>query len=1792
MTGTPESRQDRHRRAMAALEEYIEKVEEGTAPSHEQFLEEYDDLRPILEGLLAAHMWPRVKDHPSVQSAPAAIRKFDDYRLLREIGKGGMGVVYEAEQQSLGRRVALKVLPGHSSLHPRAVERFQREAALAGRLEHPGIVPVHAVGESEGVHYFAMEFIQGAPLDKVLGKLGDHSLTRIAGQDILEAVCEFTLRPETAKVPDETGSWLAEATHVEAVCRLVAQLADALQAAHEAGVIHRDIKPGNILVRPDGSTVITDFGLARETSGPSLTRTGEGAGTPYYASPEQLRARRLEVDHRTDVYSLGVTLYELATLQRPFEGNTADEVLKRILHHPPRHPRRLNRHLPRDLAIIILKAIDKDPRQRYASAKELAEDLRSLLVFRPIRARPTPVAIRGWRLVQRHPVGASLFAIVLLGASIASIWALNRPAWITVTSTVETDVYLDDVYLGRTPLEHLAVDPGRHRVFLPRATPNGEDYNAIHDFRRGESRLVHAPLYSDTGLLVLDSDPPGATVEVVSAEGSVQTVPDKTPTLFHLPSGEYRVRFFKPGFQDVEVDTVVPPAGLSATATASWDTGTLEIQTCQPGIEVEVVSGESLLGGVTLGAHQVIGSHRIRLPPGKYSLAATLFGHHTRRHEHHDSVLVSENRITPRAISVAPIEPILDLPVEYEDVDWAALPSTNMVAWGSDGDSCKELLVPCPTGGLMAIDMNGLATPFGPKSIGQVKAFQLVDLENDDIPEVAVVNSQREFYVLDHSGRKIQKLAYLGGVEWDDDEPWVIECDIDHDGIRELVVDVDRVTTISVIEPFTGSIHRFAGFERSVLAHMGPSKRPTVLLVGEVLCRIEQDMTTTSLIEDEVWSDVFIPTPLDGKAGDELLWISESTDRVVVSGLSAAGALLFSHEVHGEPFFTNWWEAWPPVLRDFSAGSSTALVAAYDDGRNLLAYVSKEGVKYQPVPLREIVSIVPLDLHRHKAPEILVSDWGSFSTSAYFDGNAWTAVDGEFLAMGKGGRSVVLANGTMVSLYTDFQRPDLQYSFSPYQVGLLDVAEGSSEELILFERKRMLILPTTSYELFRVRVDDDVRSSHCRRCGRPIIHAQQDGALVEFDSFGSKAHRVQSEKGRLRIVDARWCSHSVDSVADQWREIGMPFDDASRWELHGAIIGDAGGAAHLFSERRTSEGTFTIVTAGGSLKQVSLPVKSESIELLDVNRDGITDIVGQDSSGEMIAAVGDRNLEYDRRHHVRRRVQGVKRLHELSGQHPEVVGFDRLRLYSMDGVVTPFPSFLTVDPYRFDDGEFELIRLSQLGVASAFLRERELLVCGPDGKVWFRREFVDPSELIVGDLNGDGRFDAVVQDGQSLICIEIERAILDDSISPLRDGALRPIVDMLVASIEGMGEGLGNTPTGIDWSTAAVFEESARALVLRGRDRFLVEAMIKEYPWSPARLVGLIEDVSSQERWGDVGSLIKRLEEFDPSKLKSIASRLVGWMMSADGLKNEALVSVCERAAELAYETSPQDVSWALAWVRHEAGRTKESIRILQGNLDSDPAPHYMLAYYHEMLGHREKAINELWAGVTRVSVSWRKGRELSLLDPVGVNERILALGSAVNSWDADDYEYWLAQWMLAKGERGQAFDTLQSLWCSSLGEWRYLVGMVEADPHASIEILARILEAPCIVGPIRLACYGIAASLLGRCDEAMIAMLTAYEMSAEAHTMRPEILYRVATQSPSQAMPLILQEYERLRVNRDLLGSDVECAEYAGRLGDALHLVELHQEAVDAYTIACDLSEFSLWWHLKGQKLSKGEAE
>jgi serine/threonine protein kinase/Flp pilus assembly protein TadD len=423
-----------------ATEEYWALLEAGQRPDRRVFLARYPEieaaLAQCLEGLdLVQSAVPRLyrpgvaSEPPSGFGLPTAL---GDYRILREVGRGGMGIVYEAEQVSLGRRVALKVLPFAAAVDAKLLQRFKNEAQAAAQLHHTNIVPVYAVGCEQGIHYYAMQFIEGQTVATLIRELrqgndecrrtNDERSTndevRSLDPDGRGPAEETRLRHSTLDILSSFDIRHSSLPHRKAFFRTVAQLgvqaAEALDHAHEQGVIHRDVKPANLLLDVRGHLWVTDFGLARMRREANLTLTGDLLGTLRYMSPEQARGSRAAVDQRSDLYSLGATLYELLTLRPVCDGRDREEVLRQVDLEEPCAPRRLNRAVPAELEIIVLKALAKNPAERYATAQDLADDLRCFLADKPIQARRPTLGQRLIRWGRRHKSVVSAAAVVLV----------------------------------------------------------------------------------------------------------------------------------------------------------------------------------------------------------------------------------------------------------------------------------------------------------------------------------------------------------------------------------------------------------------------------------------------------------------------------------------------------------------------------------------------------------------------------------------------------------------------------------------------------------------------------------------------------------------------------------------------------------------------------------------------------------------------------------------------------------------------------------------------------------------------------------------------------------------------------------------------------------------------------------------------------------------------------------------------------------------------------------------------------------------------------------------------------------------------------------------------------------------------------------------------------------------------------------------------------------------------------------------------------------------------------------
>ena len=478
----------------ALAEEFVERYRRGERPPLSEFIarfpEHADEIRDLFPALVMMEQIAPESEAGSLAPAGVSLRnrqidhpeRLGDYRILSEIGRGGMGVVYEAEQISLGRHVALKVLPQQFLYDSRQQKRFEREARAAARLHHTNIVPVFGVGEENGLHYYVMQFIPGLGLDQVLDELkrihprrtgarssithehrlqvsprrasatkvaesllsgefrpGDRADLTIADQELLQASTpdphsgsaahagrlsdSYELSATTDVLPGQTDpiSSSRRSTYWHSVAHIGAQAAAGLEYAHQQGVLHRDIKPANLLLDLHGNAWITDFGLAKSAGQENLTATGDVVGTLRYLAPEAFSGQH---DVRSEVYSSGLAAHELLALQPAYDETDRQRLIRQATTAEPRLLDRLNRGIPRDLVTIIHKAIERSPARRYQTAAELADDLQRFLRDEPVRARRVGAAEQYLRWARRNPVIAVLGAVLtamLVGATIASV---------------------------------------------------------------------------------------------------------------------------------------------------------------------------------------------------------------------------------------------------------------------------------------------------------------------------------------------------------------------------------------------------------------------------------------------------------------------------------------------------------------------------------------------------------------------------------------------------------------------------------------------------------------------------------------------------------------------------------------------------------------------------------------------------------------------------------------------------------------------------------------------------------------------------------------------------------------------------------------------------------------------------------------------------------------------------------------------------------------------------------------------------------------------------------------------------------------------------------------------------------------------------------------------------------------------------------------------------------------------------------------------------------------------------
>jgi serine/threonine protein kinase len=400
--------------------EVLERIErEGT-----RALEEACNERPALADALRKRVLSLrelgLVDAISREHMPG---KLGDFQLVERIGAGGMGVVYHAIQVSLGRDVALKLIRPDLLLLPGARERFARETTIIARLQHPGIVPIYTVGSSDELPYYAMERVPGCTLAEALAALDRESPRELTGADLARAVRKAT---PNASGGGEAESSLFAGSWEQVALRIVRHVAEALEHAHSRGVLHRDLKPSNVMITLGGRVMLVDFGLSHSAGSDTVTRSGERAGSLPYMPPELLESGLRAVDQRSDIYSLGVTLYQLLTLQLPFAADNEMVALASILEGRPRRPRALVRGISWEAETVCLVAMERDPGRRYATATDLARDLGQVLEHRPVEARRASPWLRTRRWIERRPGAAAAIALALIAPTVIAVQQVNK----------------------------------------------------------------------------------------------------------------------------------------------------------------------------------------------------------------------------------------------------------------------------------------------------------------------------------------------------------------------------------------------------------------------------------------------------------------------------------------------------------------------------------------------------------------------------------------------------------------------------------------------------------------------------------------------------------------------------------------------------------------------------------------------------------------------------------------------------------------------------------------------------------------------------------------------------------------------------------------------------------------------------------------------------------------------------------------------------------------------------------------------------------------------------------------------------------------------------------------------------------------------------------------------------------------------------------------------------------------------------------------------------------------------
>lgn len=555
-------------------EEFAEAIRNGESPSIDDYARRYPDLAErLLRVLPALEIMEQCRplSHDTAQAPPLPMMddpplgQVGDFHILREIGRGGMGIVYEAEQSSLRRRVALKVLPSQVIADARRIQRFENEVLAAAALHHSNIVPIYAVGQQDDMPYYAMQFIHGRGLDQVLAELRRLKTSDPVDRfDPLSSMAESSRAwprgstlvdsspPSAAREPNESSGIASSGSppitsdldasslsaeglaYWHSVARIGRQVADALEHAHSKGVLHRDIKPSNLILDTYGNVWITDFGLAKSMEHDDLTRTGELIGTLRYLPPEQFEGKS---DARSDIYSLGLTLYELITLEPAYSAASRTQLVEQVTKSEITSPRKRAAGVPKDLETIVLKSLAREPSKRYGSAAELAEDLRRFINDEPIRASREPIIDRLNRWRRRNPAVARSVAFVVivvvvalagLSMMLASVDRARNRAVVAeklereARENAEQSLYVTHMNLVQQSFN--AANPMEARAYLDRYKPGARNAG-LRAFEwyywRHQARQLRRSIEETGSILSIAPTPAFDRLVAVGTEGSI-----------------------------------------------------------------------------------------------------------------------------------------------------------------------------------------------------------------------------------------------------------------------------------------------------------------------------------------------------------------------------------------------------------------------------------------------------------------------------------------------------------------------------------------------------------------------------------------------------------------------------------------------------------------------------------------------------------------------------------------------------------------------------------------------------------------------------------------------------------------------------------------------------------------------------------------------------------------------------------------------------------------------------------------------------------------------------------------------------------------------------------------------------------------------------------------------------------------------------------------------------------------------------------------------------------------------